>query len=70
MERIEGTVVWFKNQFGFLRSDNGGKDVFCHHTAIEMDGYKTLKEGQRVSFIVERGSKGPEAHEVRVAAHD
>jgi len=66
MERIEGTVAWFKDQFGFIRRDDGAKDVFVHHTAIDMDGYKTLKEGQRVSFEVVRGSKGLQAEEVRV----
>lgn len=68
MERIEGTVKWFSGEkgYGFIGSDSGGKDVFVHHTAIEMDGYKTLKEGQRVSFVVERGQKGPEAREVQI----
>lgn len=66
MERIEGTVVWFKNQFGFIRRDDGAKDCFCHHTAIVADGYKTLKEGQRVSFAVIPGNKGLQASEVRV----
>ena len=66
MERIEGTVVWFKDQFGFLRRNDGAKDVFVHHTAIEMDGYKELKDEQRVSFEVVRGSKGLQADAVRV----
>lgn len=65
-ERIEGTVAWFKDQFGFIRRDDGSKDVFCHHSAIDMNGYKTLKEGQRVSFSVVRGSKGLQAEDVRV----
>lgn len=66
MERIEGTVKWFKNTHGFIGRDDGAKDVFVHHSAIDMDGYKTLKEGQRVTFEVVRGSKGLQAEGVRV----
>lgn len=65
-ERIEGTVKWFKNQFGFIAPDRGGKDIFVHHSAIEMDGYKTLKEGQRVAFSVICGAKGPQCESVEV----
>lgn len=65
-ERIEGTVKWFKNQFGFIAPDRGGKDIFIHHSAIEMDGYKTLKEGQRVAFSIIRGEKGPQCESVEV----
>jgi cold shock protein len=65
-ERISGTVKWFKNQFGFIAPDRGGKDVFCHHSAIQMDGYKTLSEGQKVTFAVVRGDKGPQAEAVEV----
>ena len=67
---MEGTVKWFKNElgYGFIAPDGGGKDVFVHHSAIEMDGYKTLKEGQRVTFVVERGDKGPQAEEVQLAS--
>lgn len=66
MERIQGTVKWFKNElgYGFIAPDIGGKDVFIHHSAVQMDGYKTLKEGQRVTFSVVRGSKGPQAEDV------
>ena len=66
--KIEGTVKWFKNDlgYGFIAPDGGGKDVFVHHSAIEADGYKTLKEGQKVQFSVERGQKGPQASEVVV----
>ena len=62
----QGTVKWFKADlgYGFIGPDGGGKDVFVHHTAIEMEGYKTLKEGQRVTFSVVRGAKGPQAEEV------
>lgn len=63
-----GTVRWFKSElgYGFIGPDGGGKDLFVHHTAIEMDGYKTLSEGQRVTFSVVKGSKGPQASEVAV----
>ncbi len=62
----QGTVKWFSAEkgYGFIGPDGGGKDVFVHHTAIEMDGYKTLSEGQRVSFSVVRGAKGPQAEDV------
>lgn len=66
MERQGGKVVWFKETYGFVRPDAGGKDLFVHHTALKMDGYKTLKEGQRVTFGVEMGTKGPQACEVEV----
>jgi CspA family cold shock protein len=63
----QGTVKWFndKKGFGFITPDNGDKDVFVHHTAIQMDGYKTLEEGQKVEFEVEEGPKGPQAANVR-----
>ncbi|MDO8282317.1 MAG: cold-shock protein [Thermodesulfovibrionia bacterium] len=58
----EGTVKWFNDSkgFGFITSEDGG-DVFVHHTSIQGDGYKTLAEGQRVSFDIEEGEKGPKA---------
>ena len=58
-----GTVKWFDaaKGFGFIAPEDGGKDVFVHHTAITGDGYKTLDEGQKVSFDVEQGQKGPAA---------
>ena len=51
---MHGTVVWFNNAkgFGFLKSDDGGEDVFVHYTAIQSDGYKQLDQGQHVSFDV------------------
>ncbi len=66
--RIEGTVVWFKNElgYGFIQPEGGGKQIFVHHSAIRMDGYKTLKEGQTVTFAVVKGNKGPQADEVVV----
>jgi cold shock protein len=67
-ERIQGTVKWFKGDlgYGFIAPDNGGKDCFVHHTAIQMDGYKTLREGQRVIFAIVRGAKGPQADDVMI----
>ena len=65
-ERISGTVKWFKGDlgYGFIAPETGGKDVFVHHSAIQMDGYKTLEEGQRVTFAVVKGQKGPQADAV------
>jgi CspA family cold shock protein len=63
-----GTVKWFNDAkgFGFLTQDGGGSDVFCHHTAIQANGFRTLAEGQRVEFDVENGKKGLQAANVRV----
>ena len=62
----EGTVKWFNPDkgFGFITPDAGGKDLFVHFSAIQSRGYKTLDEGQRVSFNVAEGDKGPQATEV------
>jgi len=62
----EGTVKWFNDSkgFGFIEQD-GGKDVFVHHSAIQADGFKSLSEGDRVSFEVVAGPKGPAAESVR-----
>lgn len=61
----EGTVKWFNDSkgFGFIEQD-GGQDVFVHHTAILADGFKSLTEGQRVRFDVVAGQKGPAAQNV------
>jgi len=61
-----GTVKWFNESkgFGFLSQDNGGDDVFVHFSAIQGDGFKTLNEGQKVTFEVEQGPKGPQANNV------
>ena len=59
----QGTVKWFDNTkgYGFVSRENGGKDVFVHHSAIEGTGYKSLEEGQRVQFEVTQGQKGDQA---------
>ena len=61
----EGTVKWFNDAkgFGFIEQD-GGKDVFVHHTAIQAQGFKSLQEGARVTFDVVDGAKGPAAANV------
>ncbi|HBT40137.1 MAG: Putative cold-shock DNA-binding domain protein [Thermotoga sp. 50_1627] len=57
-----GTVKWFdsKKGYGFITRDNG-EDVFVHFSAIKVDGFKTLREGQKVQFEIQQGSKGPQA---------
>jgi len=63
----EGTVKWFsekKKGFGFISQESGG-DVFVHHSSINMPGFKTLAEGDRVSFEVEEDDRGPKAKDVR-----
>lgn len=64
-ERVTGTVKWFNDDkgFGFIERE-GGQDVFVHHTAIQMEGFKTLKEGQKVTMEVTQGQKGPQAENV------
>jgi cold shock protein len=64
----EGKVKWFNERkgFGFIEKDEGG-DVFVHHSAIQTDGFKTLTEGQRVSFDVTQGAKGPAAENVKLS---
>lgn len=66
-ERITGEVKWFSatKGFGFIGHE-GGEDVFVHFSAIEMDGYRRLKEGQKVEFSIEQGEKGPQAANVKV----
>ena len=63
-----GTVKWFNESkgFGFITPEEGGADVFVHFSAIVGDGFKTLAEGQKVSFQIENGPKGPQAAQVSV----
>jgi CspA family cold shock protein len=62
-----GTVKWFNDSkgFGFITPEDGGKDLFAHFSAIQEAGFKTLKEGQRVTFDVGAGPKGPQASNIR-----
>src|ERR671913_548837 len=62
----QGTVKWFNSEkgYGFIAVD-GGQDVFVHFSAIQMDGYKALDDGQRVEFEIAQGNKGPQADAVR-----
>jgi CspA family cold shock protein len=64
---ITGTVKWFNDAkgFGFITPADGSKDVFVHHSAIQGSGFKSLAEGQQVSFDVEQGQKGPAAVNVK-----
>lgn len=61
-----GTVKWFNAEkgFGFITPESGGDDLFVHFSAIQVPGYKSLEEGQRVTFEVTEGRKGPQASEV------
>jgi CspA family cold shock protein len=64
-----GTVKWFNDSkgFGFVTPDAGGEDLFAHFSAIQSSGFKTLKEGQKVSFEVTQGPKGQQASNIRSA---
>lgn len=63
-----GKVKWFNESkgFGFITPDDGGADLFVHHTSIEMDGYRALKEDSAVEYEVGEGKKGPVANRVRI----
>ncbi|EAR55538.1 MULTISPECIES: cold-shock protein [Photobacterium] len=69
MSKATGTVKWFNEEkgFGFITQDNGGADVFVHFRAITGDGFKTLTEGQKVSYETEQGPKGLQAANVEKA---
>ena len=66
-DRESGTVKWFNDEkgFGFITPEAGGEDLFVHFKAIESDGFKSLKEGQKVSYVAEKGQKGMQAAQVR-----
>jgi CspA family cold shock protein len=66
----QGTVKWFNDSkgFGFITPDGGGPDLFAHHTEIQMSGFKTLKEQQRVEFELGSGPKGPLASKITAIA--
>jgi cold shock protein len=63
----QGTVKWFNADrgYGFIAPDDGTPDVFVHKSAIEADGYRSLRDSQRVEYDVTRGAKGPQAEHVR-----
>ena len=67
-ERELGVVKWFNGEkgYGFIARDNGEKDVFVHFSAINAEGFRTLREGQRVEFEVVQGQKGPQAQNVEI----
>ncbi len=68
-----GTVKWFNNAkgFGFILPENGGSDLFAHYSSIEMEGYRTLKAGQSVTFDIEEGDKGLHASHIKpTQAHE
>ncbi len=64
---MKGTVKWFNDQkgFGFITPEDGGKDLFVHHSAIQAEGFKSLAENQKVEFEVEESEKGPRAANVK-----
>jgi cold shock CspA family protein len=67
IDMATGTVKWFNDAkgFGFITPDDGGKDLFAHHTSIQGSGFKSLKDGQKVSFDVTQGQKGPAAANIK-----
>ena len=67
---INGTVKWFNDSkgFGFIEQEGGGEDVFVHHSAIEADGYRSLQEGQKVTYEITKEAKGFRAANVRTVS--
>jgi CspA family cold shock protein len=65
-ERVQGTVKWFNagKGYGFIAREDGGEDVFVHYSALQSDGFRTLDEGQRVEYTIEKGPKGLQASNV------
>ncbi|APG02642.1 hypothetical protein BJI69_01110 [Luteibacter rhizovicinus DSM 16549] len=68
-DRIAGTVKWFNDAkgFGFIAPEDGSNDVFVHFKSIQTNGFKSLSEGDKVTFVVSQGPKGPQAEEVQKA---
>jgi CspA family cold shock protein len=64
-----GTVKWFNAEkgFGFIVPDDGSQDLFAHYSAIDASGYRSLEEGQKVTFEVAQGPKGPQAASIRIS---
>jgi len=71
-DREKGICEWFNDSkgYGFIKRENGGKDVFVHFTAIKKSGFKTLREGQEVTFVVVTGEKGLQAAEVEIVGDE
>ena len=69
---ISGSIKWFdvSKGFGFIEPEGGGGDVFAHFSAIQMDGFRTLKQGARVSYELVQGPKGEQAQNIQAAAED
>jgi len=65
----QGTVKWFNDEkgFGFIAPEDGSQDLFVHHSSIDATGFRSLSEGQRVSYEVTQGQRGPQASQVRPA---
>lgn len=68
MALVNGTVKWFNEEkgYGFIQKDDGGDDVFVHFRQINAEGHRTLQEGQKVTFEIGEGRKGPQAENVTV----